>query len=300
LAVLAGMLIGCEASAPLPPGKTNVYLYGNTRQLVELVESAAALIEQRGTTAFMEFDRAGSRWQTSPTYLFIYDVGGTCVWHGLDRELIGRNLLSFRDALGKPVVEILTEIGRRPERDAADWIFYLWQEQTEFQPKWKSSYTRKAVAPDGNVYLVGSGSSRIKMEKLFVQHKVDAAARLLQEQGLTVAFHELKDPSARFYFLGTFIFVLDDHGHSLVDPAYPTIEGRDMTGLRDATGRPIVQELLQKLKTADVAWVQFLWPRPGEMLPTRKLMYMRKVQVGSETLLVGSDFYLATPIWMRL
>ena len=73
-----------------------------------------------------------------------------------------------------------------------------------------------------------------------------------------------------------------------------------MTGLRDATGRPIVQELLQKLKTADTAWVQFLWPRPGEMLSARKLMYMRKVQLGRETLLVGSDFYLATPIWMRL
>jgi hypothetical protein len=29
-------------------------------------------------------------------------------------------------------------------------------------------------------------------------------------------------------------------------------------------------------------------------------MYARKVRVGDETLLVGSDFYLATPIWMRL
>ena len=73
-----------------------------------------------------------------------------------------------------------------------------------------------------------------------------------------------------------------------------------MMGFRDAIGRPIVQELLQKLETADVAWLQFLWPKPGEMLPSRKLMYMRKVDVGGETLFVGSDFYLATPIWMRL
>ena len=29
-------------------------------------------------------------------------------------------------------------------------------------------------------------------------------------------------------------------------------------------------------------------------------MYARKVEVGGETLLVGSDFNLATPIWMRL
>jgi len=301
LVALVGLLtVGCKAPGPQAASKTNMYLYGDTRQLVDFVESAAVLIERRGTAAFSEFDRAGSQWRTSPTYLFIYDVDGMCVWHGLDRGLMGRNLLSFRDALGKPVVEELTQVGRRSERDAADWIFYLWQEQTEFQPRWKSSYVRKVIAPDGKVYLVGSGSSRLKVEKVFVQQKVDAAARLVQELGREVAFRDLKDLKSPFYFLDTFIFVLDDHGHSLVDPAYPTLQGRDMTVLRDATGRPIVRELLQKLKTAETAWVQFLWPRPGEIMSVRKLMYMRKVQVGSETLLVGSDFYLATPIWMRL
>ena len=73
-----------------------------------------------------------------------------------------------------------------------------------------------------------------------------------------------------------------------------------MSGFRDAIGRPVIQELLQKLEKGDQAWVQFLWPRPGERLPSRKLMYARTVRVGDETLLVGSDFYLATPIWMKL
>ena len=301
LPVLAGLLaIGCGVPAPSPPRKTDAYLYEDTRRLVEFVESAASLMEQRGTAAFQEFDVAGSRWRTFTSYLFIYDAGGTCVWHGLNPGLVGRNLLSFRDALGKPVVEFLVEVGRRPERDASDWIFYLFEEQTEFLPQWKGSYVRKAVAPDGKVYLVGSGSSRIKMEKVFVRDHVDAAARLLRERGRDAAFRALKEPGSRFNFLGTFVFVLDARGRSLVDPAYPTIEGRDMMGFRDAIGRPVVQELLQKLKRADAAWLQFLWPKPGEMLPARKLMYVRKVDVGGETLLVGSDFYLATPIWMRL
>ena len=80
--------------------------------------------------------------------------------------------------------------------------------------------------------------------------------------------------------------MLDARGRSLVDPAYPTLEGRDMAGFRDAVGRPVVRELLEKLRT-ESAWVQYLWHKPGEMMPTRKLMYMRRVQAGGETLLVA-------------
>ena len=298
--MLAGMLpCACRPATPLAPRKTDAYLYADTRRLVEFVESAAALIERRGAAAFGEFDRPGSRWRTFPTYLFVYDTSGTCLWHGSNRDLIGRNLISFRDGLGKPVVQFFTEIGRRPARDASDWVFYLFAEQNEFLPQWKGAYVRKAVTPDGRVCLVGSGSSRTKVEKVFVRDQVDAAAELLRAHGREAAFHELKDPSSRFHFLGTFVFVLDARGRSLVDPAYPTLQGRDMTGFRDAVGRPIVQELLRRLETTDRTWLQFLWPKPGEMLHSRKLMYVRKVEVGGETLLVGSDLYLATPIWMR-
>lgn len=267
---------------------------------MEFVDGAAALVEQRGTGAFAELGRDGSRGRTSPTYLFVYDRGGTCVFHGLNPGLVGRNLLALRDALGKPVVEEIVEIADRPERDASRWIFYLWEEQTELQPSWKASYVRKVGAPDGKVYLVGSGSSSLKVEKVFVQGEVDAAAELLRGKGRTAAFRELQAPESRFHFLGSFVYVLDVRGRSLVDPAYPTIEGRDMSGFRDAVGRPVVREMLQKLAKDDTAWVQYLWHKPGEMLPTRKLMYMRKVEVGGEVLLVGSDFYLATPIWMKL
>jgi len=268
---------------------------------VEFVDSAADLIEKKGAAeAFRDFDRRDSPWRTGPTYLFVYDADGICVWHGLTPELVGRNLTSFRDPLGKPVIEWIVDVGRRPDPHASDWLFYLWEEQSDFHPVWKSSYVRKAVAPDGKVYLVGSGSSRLKVEKVFVQRQVDAAARLLQEKGTEAAFHELKDPGSRFDYLGTFIFVLDYDGHSLVDPSYPTLQGRDMTRFRDAVGRPVVKDLLQKLQTSDTAWVQYLWPKPGEKLPSRKLIYARKVQVNGETLIVGSDFFLETPIWMKL
>lgn len=299
-ALLPTVTAGCGRSKPAGTAGTT-YLYADTRQLVEFVESAAQLIEERGAqAAFREFDRPNSPWRTSSTYLFVYDTNGVCVWHGLNPELVGRNLTSFRDAMGKPVIKMIVDVANRPEPNASEWLFYLWEEQTDFHPVWKTSYIRKAVAPDGKVYLVGSGSSRLKIEKVFVQRQVDAAAQLLQDRGTQSAFAEFQDPGSRFNYLGTFIFVLDDQGRSLVDPSYPTLQGRDMSRFRDAVGRPVVQELLQKLQKSDAAWIQFLWPRTGERLPSRKLIYARKVKVGDQTLIVGSDFFLATPIWMQL
>ena len=297
-AIVVALLTACTAPRPAAPAQ-DVYLYEDTRRLVHFVEDAAALVEQRGARAFAEFDRPDLRWRTSPTYLFVYDASGTCLWHGLNRELVGRNLLSLRDALGKPVVEMVTAIGRKPQPDASGWVFYLWEERVEFVPSWKASYIRKAVGPDGRVYLVGSGSSSIKTEKAFVRDAVDAAAQLLEHRGRAAAFRELKEPSSQFQFLGSYIFVLDHRGRFLIDPAYPTIEGRDMSDFRDAIGRPVVKELLGQLQSSDRAWIQFLWPKQGETVLSRKMMYVRRVTAEGEPLLVGSDFFVATPIWMR-
>ena len=276
---------GCGVPAPAAPSKMDAFLYEDTRRLVAFVEGAADLVQRRGrTAAFAEFDRPDSPWRDPATYLFIYDPSGTCLWHGLDPGLVGRNLITFRDALGKPVIEMITAVARHPAKDASDWIFYLWEERTQFLPTWKSSYVRKVVADDGSVYLVGAGSSLLKVEKVFVQEQVDAAARLVSQRGTEAAFRQLREPGSRFHFLETFVFVLDGKGRSVVDPAFPTIQGRDMSDFRDAVGRPIVKDVMRKLETADTAWVLFLWPKSGRMLPSRKLMYVRKVEAGGETL----------------
>jgi len=292
--------LACAAPRATSPGRTDRYLYEDTRRLVGLVEDAAARIEREGKAAFDEFAAEGSRWRAAPTYLFAYDPGGTCVFHGKTPELVGRNLIGLRDVHGKPVIEEIVEIARRPERDAGDWVYYMWQEQVELQPSWKASYIRKAVAPDGSVLLIGSGASNLKVEKVFVAGVVDRAAAELARRGAEPVFDELRASDSQYHYLESFVFVLDVHGRLLVDPSFPTLSGRDMSELRDAVGRPVIREALDKLARADVAWVQYLWHRPGERMPARKLMYLRKVKAEGEEYVVGSDFYLATPIWMRL
>jgi signal transduction histidine kinase len=281
------------------PDKLSGYAYEDTRRLVALVEEAAKLMEQKGEAAFSEFGRKGSKWFSDPYYLFVYEPDGTCVFHPLQPDWIGKNMSELRDMNGKPMVQVVAQVSNRAEKDASDWVFYLWPDKTQLIPQWKSAYVRKVVAPSGKTYALGSGVYDIKMEKTFVEERVRMAGELLESQGKDVAFRKFRDPASPFVFLGTFVFVLGTNGHAIVDPAFPTQTGRDLSQFEDAVGRRPVQQILEKLRSADEAWVQYLWPKPGSSVPSRKLVYVRKACAGDETFIVGSDFFLATPIWMK-
>ena len=302
---LAGLMAGLLAAAAVAPAtaaedRLSLYTYRDTRSLVALVEDAAALIERNGDQAFKDFAQKDSKWLNDDYYIFVYALDGTCLFHPITPELVGQNVIDLKDMNGKPIIRLITDVGRKPEKDASGWVFYLWENQTQITPNWKSAYVRKVITPNGQTYVVGSGSFTIKVEKVFVEQRVRLAADLLRTAGKTEAFKQFRDPGSRFVFLDSFIFVLDEQGRTMLDPAFPTQAGRDLSEFQDAVGLYPIKEALKKLGQADEAWVQYLWPKPGTSVTTRKLVYLHKVSVGGETLVVGSDFFLATPIWMKV
>jgi signal transduction histidine kinase len=299
IAIAAFSLLPCFAFGS-EADRLSRYSFEDTKHLVSLVEEAAARIEQKGSDAFKEFGVPNSKWFYDDYYLFVYTPDGTNVFHPIEPRLIGKNIIGLRDMNGKAVIRMIAVVAKKPERDASDWVFYLWEYKTQLIPLWKSAYIRKAIAPDGTVYLVGSGLYNMKTERAFVQDRVELACEKLLTEGKDAAFKEFRDPASQFVFLGAYIFVLDENGRTLVDPSFPTNAGRDLSDFRDAVGMPVIQELFNKLSKTDNAWMQYLWPKPGSPVPTRKLIFAQKVTVGGETFIVGSDFYLATPIWMHV
>jgi signal transduction histidine kinase len=283
-----------------PDEKLTPYVYEDTKLLVGLVEDAAALVEQKGSAAFSEFAVKGSRWQSGDLYIFVYEADGTLAFHPIEPQLIGKNLIDLHDMDGKPVIKMITDVANKPEKDADGWVFYLWEYKTQLTPMWKSSYVRKATAPDGRVYLVGAGLYNMKTEKVFVEDRVKLACDKVATEGAEQAFKEFRDPASPFVFLGAYVFVLDQYGRTIVDPSYPDKAGRDLSNFRDAVGFKAIDELMRKLADNDTAWVLYLWPKPGSALPSRKLIYARKIFVHDQIYIVGSDFYLATPIWIRV
>lgn len=276
-----------------------IYDYSDTREVVELVQDAARMLESDGTAAFAVFDQPGSRWRHGTSYLYIYTADGDCLFNSGQPGLVGKNLADYKDVGGRPVMREIMDIAANPDPHSDGWVFFLFQEGNVLTPVWKIAYNAKATMPDGRVVIVGSGRSSLKMERSFVTRRVDEAAKLLATAGPDETFKTIADPASPFNILGSYIFVLDKNGHTLLDPSFPNMPGRDLSGMTDAIGRHYIQELLSKLKRGDTASTLFFWRANANDVPQRKAIYARKVNSAGTDYIVGTEYLLPTPLWMK-
>jgi len=119
---------------------------------------------------------------------------------------------------------------------------------------------------------------------------VDQAATLLHSKG-TEDFTEFRKKDSKWLKDDTYIFVVDMNGIQLLNPALPELEGKNVINVKDANGKAQVREIIEIAKTKGSGWVEYMWPKPGESEPSKKMTYIKKVKVGDETLIVGSGFY---------
>ncbi len=287
------ILLLCLVAAPpaLAGPDLSRYEHRETKQLVGLVEDAAKLVAEKGEAAFAEFHKPGSRWFHDDTYIFVSGMKGEEVVNPASPEMEGSNMLSWRDANGKQLVKLyLEEITADPGRPWT-WVHYLWHRPGRMRLEWKTSYVRLARTPAGKLYAVGSGIYDMKMERVFLVEVVEEAAALIKDKG-EAAFDIIRDRGGRFLFSDTYVFVNDPRGVELVNPAFPGLEGRNLIRLNNPEGRPIVREYLDLAKKKGSGWIGYYWPRPGETKPSIKHVYVKRVQRGDKTYIVGSGIYL--------
>jgi len=298
-AAIASLALLPFATSGFAADPASTYDYSDTREVIALVQDAARLLEAEGTAAFTQFDEPDSRWRHGTDYVYVYAADGQCLFNSGQPELVGKNLAGYRDVGGRPVVQEMMEIAASSDPHADGWIFFLFQEGNVLTPVWKIAYNAKATLPDGRVVVVGSGRSSLKMERSFVIRRVDEAAKLLATKSGDEAFRVIANPASHFNFLGSYVFVLDMQGHTLVDPSFPNMPGRDLSGMTDAIGLSYVQELLSKLKDGDTASTMFFWRANPNDVPQRKAIYARKVNSFGTNYIVGTEYLLPTPIWMK-
>jgi len=120
---------------------------------------------------------------------------------------------------------------------------------------------------------------------------VDEAAALLESKGKE-SFTEFRKKDSKWLKGDTYIFVLDMSGKGLLNPYNPELDGKSLIDFKDANGKAFVQEYIEIAKTKGSGWVEYIFPKPGESKPSKKKSYVKKVNVGEETLIVGSGFYM--------
>jgi TRAP transporter TAXI family solute receptor len=86
-------------------------------------------------------------------YAFIYDLGGLCVAHGAKEDLVGKNLIDFKDQDGKFVIREMAALAKGAGHG---WVDYRWVNPTNKLIEEKSAYVEKI----GDNFFVGVGVYR--------------------------------------------------------------------------------------------------------------------------------------------
>jgi len=86
-----------------------------------------------------------------------------------------------------------------------------------------------------------------------------------------------------------YFFLYDLTGKSLMHPRQPELVGRDMWDMRDVSGAPVIQHLIERAKQGG-GFVEYLWRKPSTGQITAKLGYV--VALPRWNWMLGTGLYL--------
>lgn len=146
-ATIAFLTAGPAAAQHAPPPSDQA------KRVQDLVERAAALVEQRGKDAFAEFRKRDSVWWFGNTYIFAYDHDLNVLLNPAFPKREGTNPRGEKDANGKAFHD---EFLKLVQAKGAGWVDYMFPKPGQAQPSQKWSYVKR-VNLDRDFGVIGAG-----------------------------------------------------------------------------------------------------------------------------------------------
>ncbi len=120
-----------------------------------------------------------------------------------------------------------------------------------------------------------------------VVQKVNQAAQDLAQQG-EAGLEAFRTEDSEYVWKDSYVVVQDcEAGTAVAHPISPELEGRNISTLTDETGQTFAQELCEAAQQPQGGWVEYMWPRPGEQEPSRKVSYAKAVAGTPYVVLAG-------------
>ena len=282
------VMVGCGVYLADAPKEVASAKKMSAPELMQLVRDAATVFEKQGEKAYPDFRKEGTKWFSDDTYFFVWNMEGVRILNAANPDIEGLNVSDIKDVLGRPFGKMFLEVAAAPKGEG--WVHYMYPEPGDIFPTWKSSFVKQVRFPSGKKYIVGSGIYNMQMDKAFIEDIVNRAASIIAAKGKK-SFPLLADKTGPYVFMDTYVFVESIDGTELVNAAQPSVQGMNLMDTKDARGKYAVREYIDKAKKYGSAWVEYYWYKPGENEPVLKHSYVRKVQHGRYTYIVGSGFY---------
>jgi cytochrome c len=117
------------------------------------------------------------------------------------------------------------------------------------------------------------------------------AAQLVSDQGIDAAVAELNKKDGRFVWKDSYVFMMDLNGTMLAHPINPSLIGKNLLETPDkGPGKKLLfKEFVALAKSKGQGWVDYMWPKPNETAPSKKLSYVYRVP--------GTDVFVAAGVY---
>jgi signal transduction histidine kinase len=142
------VLIGVLVMACIMAGGAFAWDYGTKDEAKAMAERAARFYTENGKSrAFQAFQNGTDGFKDRDLYVFVYSDAGTCVSHGANPAMIGRNLIDLVDGDGKLLIREIVAV------KTAGWVMFQWRNPQNHEIQPKASYVVRA-----GEYLFGVGA----------------------------------------------------------------------------------------------------------------------------------------------
>jgi cytochrome c len=246
-----------------------------------LYKAVAYLQEHPAETAYAAFNNQKGRFVQGDLYVFVFNLDtGIMHAHGGSPEgLVGMNVFDLRDAASKPLIREMVEVAKTKGSGSVD---YVWLNRKTNHIESKTSLLKRV---GNNVVAVG----------YYVPRGAPEEARDLLKRAATAlhanpkeALGEFNNPASRFTHYDLYVFVVGlNDGKFYAMGANPGLVGMDVKDLKDAAGKPIIQDMMAIAKEKGSGEYDYVWRNPANNKVEPKHSYVERV----DDYLVGVGYY---------
>jgi methyl-accepting chemotaxis protein len=118
-------------------------------------------------------------------------------------------------------------------------------------------------------------------------HVLQQAGKLGENEAQQAA---MKTIEALRYDKVEYFWINDLQARMVMHPIKPELDGKDLSTMKDPTGKAIFVEFAEVAKRSGAGFVSYLWPKPGAAKPVPKISYVKKF--GPWGWVIGSGVYI--------
>jgi len=279
------------------------------------VNEAIAFYKATGKAiALSEFSNPKGRFVQGEQYIYVLDINGTMLAHGVNESYLGKDFYRVQDADGKSFIKEIVDTANVKD---FGWVEYKWLDPVTKSEQGKTVYFERvdnmifcsgvygsnlAYSPpeDPLAAIVGDEVSvgqitpsqepagaavetGLRQER-FTEFMPDDAKRWVEKaktfykaNGKDIALAECSTPLGRFVRDEQYVYVLDSNGTMIAHPINPKFVGKDFYHIQDMDGKSFIKEIVDNANTKGCGWAEYKWFNPVTKRLQPKTVYFEKV-----------------------